>query len=127
MGNLVERAAGERGTGANLKLHIGGKLTKAVLGKIIAPAFQLQSHSVFVIRPAVTPAAGAIDRLTPGRIREAVFGDYKVSNVVIEVQHNIFARVGGKRVVTIRIRAGLVAVIGSAVDALKFVKAAAVL
>ena len=59
-----------------------------------------------------------IDRLTPGRIREAVFGDYKVNNVVIEVQHNIFARVGGKRVVTTHTRRLQVAVIGSAVDAL---------
>ena len=40
------------------------------------------------------------------------------------VQHDIFFLFGGKRVVTIRIRAGQAAVIDSAVDVVKFVKAA---
>ncbi len=125
MGNLVERAAGELGTGANHKLHIGVKLTKAVLGKVVFAVFQRQRVAVSVIRPAVALAAddivpSAIDRLTPGRYGDAV-ADCKVGNVMLLVQHDIFFLFGGKRVVTIRIRAGQAAVIDSAVDVVKFV------
>ena len=51
-----------------------------------------------------------------GNIRDAVGGHYKVGNVRLAVQHDVFLFFGSKRLVTLPIRASLAAVMLFAVD-----------
>ena len=92
----------------------------------VAPAFQRQR--VAVILPALALAADdivrrVIDRLTVGGVGLAAGGHYEVGSVRLAVQHDIFFFRGSKRVVTIRIRAGQIAVMLVAVDVVELVKA----
>ena len=92
----------------------------------VAPAFQRQRIAAVFILPAFALAADEllrgvvilIDRLTPGRYGDAAGSHLKVGIVVLEVQHNIFAHFGGKRVVTTHIRSLQAAVVLFAVDVL---------
>ena len=127
----IEDAAGDRRTLVHnniapdmVAMACAGTAFGVRITKVVFAAFQRQ-RAVFIL-PAVALVADElfrgvvilIDRLTPGRYGEAAGSHLKVGIVVLEVQHNIFARFGGKRVVTTHIRRLQAAVIGFAVDVL---------
>ena len=124
-----EDAAGDRRTLVHnniardmVAMTFAGTVLGVGITKVIAPAFQRQC-AVFIL-PALALAADGffrgivilIDRLAPGRIRDAVGSHHKVGSVRLAVQHNIFARLGSKRLVTLPIRASQAAVMLFAVD-----------
>ena len=76
-----------------------------------------------IILPAVALKNKLRSLICSGKVGHSV-ADCKIGNVRLLVQHDIFFLFGSKRVVTIRIRAGLAAVILFAVDVVEFVKAA---